>query len=197
MAPKDGWMDEEIEEEGVRVNWTSSLSPQSNVNVRAYCAGVFHGNRSDLETLDLKVSDRIKASLATLMKIRHVLSPVLSNETCSIRKCIMERGVGNNGLICIWMQGKAGCAGNAERAFALSKLLCVISHRLCKAILDMEIEQKKTAERGFVPNLNLTVSENILFPFGNAIKVAWITVWFLFSSHLTLSIHSSLHYTSF
>lgn len=70
-------MEEEIEKEGVRMNWTSSLSPHSNTNVCTDCAGVFHGNRSDFETLDLKVSQGMKASLSTLMKIRLVLSPVL------------------------------------------------------------------------------------------------------------------------
>lgn len=37
LAPKDGWMDREMETDRVWVNWTSSLSPLSNTNVGLPC----------------------------------------------------------------------------------------------------------------------------------------------------------------
>ena len=76
LAPKEGWMDGEVEKERVWGNRTSSSSPLSNTDVSSPCRRDFTATDQNHKPLDLKVSDGTQAFLVILMKIRRVLSPI-------------------------------------------------------------------------------------------------------------------------
>lgn len=104
------------------------------------------GNRSESETLDLKI---FGWSESFPCHFNENTERVVSFYFFQMKLVPLEMYYGARA------QGRMGwyafeCKARQAAQVTRNSVFCVISHELRKAVLDMEMKQRKTAERGFV-----------------------------------------------